>query len=96
MALLLTLVAAFSAAINRDEAALLFALKQLEQEGRTRTPVAVAGKMTTLLERPISSADVLDVVNQLRAAGVPFQHEGDPSEEIVCKEVTVFLPQRRL
>lgn len=96
VALLLTLVAAFSATINRDEAALIVALKQLEQEGRIRTPVAVAGRMTALLERPISSVDVLNIVNQLRAVGVPFQDEADFSGEIVCKEVTVFLPQRRL
>ncbi|XQA71139.1 hypothetical protein ACM9XB_06525 [Xanthomonas sacchari] len=96
VSLLLALVAAFSATINRNEAALLVALKQLEQEGGTCTPVAVAGRMTTLLERTISSADVLDVVNQLRAAGVPFQDGVDANEEIVCKEVTVFLPQRRL
>lgn len=88
---LLALFAAFGAAITRDQAALLVALKRLEAEGRARTVVAVAGKMTILVGRPISTKATIEIVEELRRIGVQFRSNGDDGGEIVCEEKSVFL-----
>jgi hypothetical protein len=88
---LLAIFAAFGAAITRDQAALLVALKRLEAEGRARTVVAVAGKMTILVDRPISTKATIEIVEELRRIGVQFRSNGDDGGEIVCEEKSVFL-----
>lgn len=91
IAVIVALVAACSAKITRDQAALLVALKQLEDAQKIRSTKAVALKMSKLLQREVTASEVLDVVKQLQALNVPFTWGPSPHHVIQCHESTTLL-----
>jgi hypothetical protein len=92
IALVVAIAGACSATLTKDQAALLLALKRLENEQKIRSAVAVATRMSNSLGRPVSQTDALAVVAQLQGVGVPFEISPAPHHVIHCKEATTLLP----
>lgn len=92
--LMLSLLAACTATLTPQQAALFLAIKKLDDDGNTiPTAVAVAAAMGAFLKSPNYSVfKLLDIVDELTALGVDVWTENPPNLIVRHKEATIFIP----
>lgn len=90
--LMVNIAAACSAKLTKDQAALILALKKLQDEQKIPSALAVAKQMVIFTGFPVSEEKALAVAEDLKNVGVPFTIGPGPHSVIQCREASVYFP----